>query len=176
MATNFEEVFIEAKEYALSCGYSLTKLSNDNFCKFSLCSNGGRIGQFTKLTDILDVINEGRLLSGEACAWPMPINSLNNSQGAIVANLKIKNKEEIDKSRKINLKINGKMVAVNPDDHNLKLTHDPVFGWQLVGADSQELIREPLNPQTKEQPSLKFKTKESAINFAAKLMAKIKKI
>ena len=68
------------------------------------------------------------------------------------------------------------MVAVNTDVHNeIKLTHDPIFGWQLVGVDSQ-VLREPLNSQTKEQPTLKFKTREGASKFATKLMAKIKNI
>jgi hypothetical protein len=68
------------------------------------------------------------------------------------------------------------MVAVNPAvHHEVKLIHDPIFGWQLVGADSQ-LLREPLNVEDKTQPTLKFKTREGATNFAVKLMAKVKEL
>jgi hypothetical protein len=66
------------------------------------------------------------------------------------------------------------MVAVNPAvHHEVKLIHDPIFGWQLMGADSQ-LLREPLNVEDKTQPTLKFKTREGATTFAIKLMAKVK--
>jgi hypothetical protein len=68
------------------------------------------------------------------------------------------------------------MVAVNPAvHHEVKLIHDPIFGWQLVGADSQ-LLREPLNVEDKTQPTLKFKTREGASTFAIKLMAKVKEL
>lgn len=147
--------FDEVKTFALSCGYILTKLNNE-YCKFSLCSNGGRIGQFTKLEGVTEVIKEGRLLIGEACA----IANLNN----------------LEEENKINLRIDGKMVAINLDvHHEIKLSHDPVFGWQLVGVDSQ-VLREPLNVEDKTQPTLKFKTRESASRFAAKLAAKVKNI
>jgi hypothetical protein len=74
------------------------------------------------------------------------------------------------------VKILTKMVAVNPAvHHEVKLIHDPIFGWQLVGADSQ-LLREPLNVEDKTQPSLRFKTREGATNFAVKLMAKVKEL
>jgi hypothetical protein len=72
------------------------------------------------------------------------------------------------------VKILTKMVAVNPAvHHEVKLIHDPIFGWQLMGADSQ-LLREPLNVEDKTQPTLKFKTREGATTFAIKLMAKVK--
>ena len=72
------------------------------------------------------------------------------------------------------VKILTKMVAVNPAvHHEVKLIHDPIFGWQLVGADSQ-LLREPLNVEDKTQPTLRFKTREGASTFAIKLMAKVK--
>jgi hypothetical protein len=65
------------------------------------------------------------------------------------------------------------MVAVNPAvHHEVKLIHDPIFGWQLMGADSQ-LLREPLN-EDKTQPTIRFKTREGASTFAIKLMAKVK--
>jgi hypothetical protein len=73
------------------------------------------------------------------------------------------------------VKILTKMVAVNPDvHHEVGLIHDAIFGWQLVGADSQ-LLREPLN-EGGTQPTLKFKTREGATNFAVKLMAKVKEL
>ena len=71
------------------------------------------------------------------------------------------------------VKILTKMVAVNPAvHHEVKLIHDPIFGWQLMGADSQ-LLREPLN-EDKTQPTIRFKTREGASTFAIKLMAKVK--
>jgi hypothetical protein len=74
------------------------------------------------------------------------------------------------------VKILTKMVAVNPDvHHEVGLIHDPIFGWQLIGMDSQ-LLREPLNIEDKTQPSLRFKTREGATNFATKLMAKVKEL
>lgn len=150
-----EEAFIKVREYSLSCGYILTKLNNE-YCQFNVCSNSGRIGQFTKLEGVTEVIKEGRLLIGEACA----IANLNN----------------LEEENKINLRIDGKMVAINLDvHHEIKLSHDPVFGWQLVGVDSQ-VLREPLNVEDKTQPTLKFKTRESASRFAAKLAAKVKNI
>jgi hypothetical protein len=73
------------------------------------------------------------------------------------------------------VKILTKMVAVNPAvHHEVKLIHDPIFGWQLMGADSQ-LLREPLN-EDKTQPTLRFKTREGATTFAIKLMAKVKEL
>jgi len=73
------------------------------------------------------------------------------------------------------VKILTKMVAVNLVHHEvINLIHDPIFGWQLMGADSQ-LLREPLN-EGGTQPTLKFKTREGATNFAVKLMAKVKEL
>ena len=175
----------EVREFALSCGYA-------NFYGWHggyILGKEGKDRYSYTLADVVDVINEGRLLSGEACAWPInsnshPHNSLNNPlpSPSAIANLNLNNEGEEIKEvriRKVNLKVlkvDGKMVAVNTDVHNeIKLTHDPIFGWQLVGVDSQ-VLREPLNSQTKEQPTLKFKTRESANLFAGKLMAKIKNI
>ena len=56
-----ELTFGEVKTFALNAGYTLTL--KDEY--FSLCSNSGRIGQFTKLIDVTEVIKEGRLLNGE---------------------------------------------------------------------------------------------------------------
>jgi hypothetical protein len=73
------------------------------------------------------------------------------------------------------VKILTKMVAVNlAVHHEVKLIHDAIFGWQLMGADSQ-LLREPLN-EGGTQPTLKFKTREGASTFAIKLMAKVKEL
>ena len=91
------------------------------------------------------------------------------------SDLTLTNAIALVKGKVTEVKILTKMVAVNPAvHHEVKLIHDAIFGWQLVGADSQ-LLREPLN-EGGTQPTLKFKTREGATNFATKLMAKVKEL
>ena len=174
--------FNEVREYAENCGYTLLELSECEYCNFTLCSTNG-VGEFTALVDVVEAIKDGRMLNKEFSALPLlkskslkitPCHksiSLENGEFTTVKDFKLSAIAKITE-----VKILTKTVSINPDVHyDIKLTHDPVFRWQLIGADLQ-VLREPLNPQTKEQPTLKFKTQISASIFAKRVMAKVKEI
>jgi hypothetical protein len=150
--------FKEVREYAENAGYEVEPLGG----MFRLIKNNV-IKTFPSLKTLQLFITEELVEKKEITLEDSDLPSPDNNAIATVGKV-------------TEVKILTKMVAVNPAvHHEVKLIHDPIFGWQLVGADSQ-LLREPLNVEDKTQPSLRFKTREGATNFAVKLMAKVKEL
>jgi hypothetical protein len=150
--------FKEVREYAENAGYEVEPLGG----MFRLIKNNV-IKTFPSLKTLQLFITEELVEKKEITLEDSDLPSPDNNAIALVGKV-------------TEVKILTKMVAVNPAvHHEVKLIHDPIFGWQLVGADSQ-LLREPLNVEDKTQPSLRFKTREGATNFAVKLMAKVKEL
>ena len=143
---------------------------------------------YSKLEAWVSYPHDSRDIRGVYESSLMVLNTISKEDKARVKELVIEGKKKItleDSDLPTNaialvgevtkVKILTKMVAVNlAVHHEVNLIHDPIFGWQLMGADSQ-LLREPLN-EDKTQPTLRFKTREGATNFAVKLMAKVKEL
>jgi hypothetical protein len=147
--------FKEVREYAENAGYEIEPLGG----MFRLIKNNV-IKTFPSLKTLQLFITEELVEKKEITLEDSDLPSPDNNAIALVGKV-------------TKVKILTKMVAVNPAvHHEVKLIHDPIFGWQLMGADSQ-LLREPLN-EDKTQPTIRFKTREGASTFAIKLMAKVK--
>jgi hypothetical protein len=57
--------------------------------------------------------------------------------------------------------------------NSLAITFDPVFGWQVINQDG-DILRQPKDGNS--MPTIRFKKKSQAINFARQLIAKIEGI